>query len=93
MLSHFEGRKSLGIQMVETILHAGLKEIKKIYSLVAKSAKYSPIFAVQASFVLVLSLIYVLLVLCRIVLVLCGVVLVLPCVVLVLLCVVTRVVF
>ena len=73
MLSHFEGRKSLGIQMVETILHAGLKEIKKIYSLVAKSAKYSPIFAVQASFVLVLSLIYVLLVLCRIVLVLCRV--------------------
>ena len=93
MLSHFEGRKSLGNQMVETILHAGLKEIKKIYSLVAKSAKYSPIFAVQASFVLVLSLIYVLLVLCRIVLVSCRVVLVLPCVVLVLFCVVTRVVF
>ena len=63
--------------MVETILHVGLeelflKEIKKIYSVVTKSAKQSPTFAPRASFVLVLGC--VLLVLCRIVLVLSRVV-------------------
>ena len=66
--------------MVETILHVGLhllclKEIKKIYSLVTKSAKQSSIFAARTSFVLVLG--HVLLVLYRIVLVLCRVALVL----------------
>ena len=68
-----EGCKAFSIQMVETILHVGLdelslKEIKKIYGVVTKSAKQSPTFAPRASFVLVLGC--VLLVLCRIVLVL-----------------------
>ena len=63
--------------MGETKLHVGLhrlflKEIKKIYGLVTKSAKQSPVFALRASFVLVLG--RVLLVLCRIVLVLSRVV-------------------
>ena len=50
----------LGIQGVEAILHVGLyqpflKEIKEIYSSVTKNVKQSPIFAAQASFVLVLG--------------------------------------
>ena len=50
----------LGIQRVEAILHVGLcqpflKEIKEIYSSVTKNVKQSPIFAAQASFVLVLG--------------------------------------
>ena len=54
-----EGPKSLGIQMIETILHVGLyqlflKEINKIYSLITKSAKQTSNFATRASFVLVL---------------------------------------
>ena len=54
-----EGPKSLGIQMIETILHVGLyqlflKEINKIYSSITKSAKQTSNFATRASFVLVL---------------------------------------